>query len=156
MGRPLPPLRRVVGGRVTAEEYFDWVRSAALEAGRLATPVVDGGSRSSGTAAPRAAKADPIGAMVAAKVDAEERRLRERSHCERVVEHGRLTIHRVGMALGPDVALSLRLHYVDLIGWEDISFELHLSLSSLYRMRRRAFEWVDCAGIVKDDQNFGL
>ena len=148
---------------MTAEEYFHWVRDSARELATLRASAAmvtagqdpaRGGGHFVATRSPGAA--DPIGAIVAAMVDAEDRARSERARLERVVDHGRFVIWKVGMAMGPTVAAVLTAHYVDLYDLGVMSMDLHLSMKTLYRMRKRAFEYVDCVGLVKDDHNLPL
>ena len=143
---------------MTAQQFFEWVRECASEARDLdsAQPAGAGARRSGGgTAAKGHAASDPVCAAVVARVDAEERMARHRARLGRVVERGRQVASLVGRALGQDVASVLVAHYVDLYDLGVMAMDLHVSMKTVYNMRRRAFEYVDCAGIVKDDEKFG-
>lgn len=136
---------------MTAEDFFEWVRACARDVERIDRIAVrprSEGSGSSMASRGRGVVADAIGVRVAAKVDYEGRLAAGRARCERVVEMGRRVIERVSSAVGQDAALALLWYYVELNGWEEISFELGVSLSTVYRRRRTAFEWVDRMGLV--------
>ena len=54
--------------------------------------------------------------------------------------------------MGESAMVALRAYYVDLEDLDLIAMELQVSLRTIYRIRNRAFEYIDCAGLVKDDE----
>ncbi|MBR2683257.1 MAG: hypothetical protein IKE22_08335 [Atopobiaceae bacterium] len=140
---------------MTAQQFFEWVRECAAEARAMDSAQHTGASphRSGGGMVAKAhAVADPVGAAVVAKVEVEERMTRHRARLARVVERGRQVAYLVGRAMGQDVAAVLVSHYVELYDLGVMAMDLHVSMSTIYRMRQRAFEYVDCVGIVRDDE----
>lgn len=137
-----------------AEEFFRWVRDCAVELeGMPETGEEAAAARAgSGMATRSPGTPDPIGARVAARVDAEERLRLRRERLRRVLDRGRLVAHMVGLAMGESAMVALRAYYVDLEDLDLIAMELQVSLRTLYSLRHRAFEYIDCAGLVKDDE----
>jgi hypothetical protein len=135
---------------VTASDFYEWVASCARELetleGRmdaLRVPRSSGGqaTRSPGISDPTAAQA--MAAMGDEPVIAEgiER-------CRSVLRREEGVTSAVGTALGPMAALALRLHYREGNEWQAVAFELGMSLSSIYRLRKMTLAWVDSKGLV--------
>ena len=134
---------------MTAEEFFEWARACSrdvraiderlrwdVETGRSSSLVVGGGVTKDAMA------------HVDAALDKESELMADREYCERVRERAREVLLEVGMALGLNAKLALQLYYLELNTWEDIAYELHVSVATVYRIRRQAFELVDLRGLV--------
>lgn len=137
---------------MTAADFFDWASSCSRELGYLrkreaALRV----PRSGGMGAPRSGgTGDPTSSLALAAASEEPQLRRDIERCERVVRRAKDLVGEVGRACGQAVALALQLHYLEHNGWEPISIEMGMSLSTLFRMRRAAFEWVDREGILAE------
>lgn len=135
---------------MTAADFFDWASACARELGYLrkreaALRV----PRSGGMSASRSGgMGDPTGTLALTVASEEPQLHRDIDRCERVVRRAEELVGEVGRACGQASALALQLHYLEHNGWEPISIELGMSLSTLYRMRRAAFSWIDREGVL--------
>lgn len=137
---------------MTAESFYDWVRASARDIERIdrqlarsrvtPTPSALTGARS-GTG-----PADAMAVRVASMVDEQARLEGDRARCVRVVEMGRQLAARIARWVGQDAADAIVWYYVELNDWEAVAFELGLSIATVYRRRRTAFDWVDRMGLV--------
>ena len=137
---------------MTAADFFDWASSCSRELvylrkreAALRVP------RSGGMGATRSGGAgDPTSRLALAAASEEPQLQRDIERCERVVRRAKGLVGEVGRACGQAAALALQLHYLEHNGWEPISIEMGMSLSTLFRMRRAAFEWIDREGILTE------
>ena len=135
---------------MTAEEFYEWASSCARELAtlerRAETLRLKG---SSGMTASRGASfGDPTASQAMSAMTDEPAILEGIDRCRRVLRRELEVTAQVGAVMGPTAALALRLHYREGNDWEAVAFELGFSLRSIYRLRRRAFEWVDAEGLV--------
>lgn len=142
---------------MTAEEFFEWARACTRDLRAIDERLARG-------AEPRAASAVVVGGGVAkdpmapvdAAIDRESALLADRAYCERVRGRAQEVAYEVGMALGLNAKLALQLYYLELNTWEEIAYELHVSIATVYRLRRQAFEVVDLRGLVVDAGRDGV
>lgn len=135
---------------MTAEDFFDWAKLCGEErrAAEIRRRHLYDRKSSSPMFADGPSSSDPM-ASVDAAMDRETEILAEIERCDRVIRHANSVIQAVGQVLGGNVSVMLQLYYIDLENtWEDIAFELHMSLRSVYSARRRAMEWVNVSGLV--------
>ena len=137
-----------------ANDFFEWVMSCGREADRLRRlptgaqwATSDPLTASTGGAA----TVDPVGRLVAASIDAAERRRAEIARLDGIIARGYAVASMVGRALGFSYGAILEAHYIDGEKWEYVASWLGVSLSTIYGMRRRALEYVDGAGLVRAD-----
>lgn len=135
---------------MTAADFYEWVADCARERDMLA-------KRSDALRMPRtngmaivssSSASDPTASRALAAVSGGPGIDEAIRRCDQVLRRAAEVTAAVGLACGPSYALALRLHYLEGNQWDAISCELHVSLSSLYRMRRTALGWVDSEGLV--------
>lgn len=139
---------------MTAEGFFEWVRDCANELERLdGQPATAPAPRRAAwaTVGNGHAKADPIGAYVAATMDAEACRAEELRRLQKTVDRGRAVAALAGRALGKRAEIILVSYYIDRELSGAIAGELGVSVNTVYRARLRAFAYIDGAGIVRHD-----
>ena len=135
---------------MTAADFYDWASACAREldllerrkeALRLPRSKVEGATRGPAAGDPTAAQA--------MQALSDEPGLQEGiDRCRRVLRKEAEVTNEVGRVLGTMASLALQLHYREGNGWQEIAYEFHISLSSMYRLRRLALEWVDAEGLV--------
>lgn len=99
---------------------------------------------------------DPM-RMTDSRMDAEREAKRELSQYEDAVEDARSVCSGV-RAANPGHPLwgdSLELHYIELMGWDEIGRYLGLSGSGVRQACRAALDWVDSVGIASAREGCG-
>lgn len=134
---------------MTAESYFEWVRDCARDADAVRERLAQGHQprRSSPLVAAHGTGADPM-AWVDAAIDRDNQLSKQLAGLDAIVSGARQVVARVADGLGLLAALALELYYIERNTWDDIALELHVSISTVYRMRRNALAWVDMGGYV--------
>lgn len=126
---------------MTAEEYFDSLKSAVRDREALAArieamgePYV-GSSLSFGSGS---GGSDPM-ARYDRCIDMEPSMRRQMTELDTLIREGRQVISGIGRVAGQSTALILELYYVGMHTWFEISIELHVSMSTCIRRRAGAF-----------------
>ncbi len=135
---------------MTASDFYEWAADCAreleqLERRRDALRL----PKSNGTkTAHPSGSGDPTATQAIAAMQDEPWLQEGIDRCKRVLQLERKVTGSVCTTFGSMAALALQLHYREGNEWQDIAYELHMSLSSVYRLRKSALEWVDAEGLV--------
>lgn len=147
---------------MTSREYFESARSAQrLIAGRIAAirsmRSREGLRGQSFEAVPLSGAArDPMRATDS-RIDAERDALRELDSYRRDVVDARRVCAGIRLAnpLHPLWGDSIELHYLELMGWDEIGRRLGISASCVRYNCRQALDWVDSVGIARAREGVG-
>ncbi len=136
---------------MTAEEFFEWVRSCATKRDsamavrrhlydkRSSSPLVSSGSGG-----------DPM-AYIDAAMDREREIDAEIARYDAVRQRAMQVIQAVYQCVPGPAGAILELYYIHMADtWSEVAGELHISNSTLYRVRGQAMAWVDVSGMVDD------
>ena len=135
---------------MTASDFFVWAAECARERpvheARLDS-LRDRRGRGIATATTTAG-GDPTAGRAMAAMAKEPAVLEALRLCEWVLDRAEGVTRAVSEGLGPMYALALTLHYLDGNTWGMVAQELHVSTSTIFRMRQTALDWIDCEGLT--------
>ena len=136
---------------MTAEEFFEWARSCATKrASAVAVRKHLYDKRSSSPLVSSGSGGDPM-AYIDSAMDREREIDAEIARYDAIQRRAMLVIQEVYKYVPGPAGAILELYYIHMADtWSEVAEELHISNSTLYRVRGQAMAWVDYIGIVDD------
>ena len=133
--------------RMSAADYFDGVRRAAVEVERcqrLINELRDGDIPRHSSDGPhgKGAYSDPTADTYAAMVSMMDGAIRRRDACQELIGEALVIIDGLRRVYDR-MAEVMELYYVDLKTWDEIADELHVSNRTVRRWRDVQLSWLD-------------